>query len=108
MSAHDDPTHPLWPAFESPSHVPTKAWVVLYEGLSGNWLASSTYYHRDNAIILGSKFDRGVKIIELSITNTEDFPLTDRMKFRKSAKVKKIKTESDQQQTIKVRKIKTD
>jgi hypothetical protein len=93
----DDPSHPIWPAFESQKTVPPKSWIVLYEGLSGNWLASSPFYHKENAMKLGSSFDRGVRILEMTVTKMDELSYQDRLpyrtpvkKVRKVAKIRRI------------------
>ena len=86
MGAEDDPKHPLYPAFDNLDSLPPKSWMVLYEGLSGRWLATHPFYHHESAIKMGSQFDRGVRIVELTVTDVEDLPMDVRLKHRKKTK----------------------
>jgi hypothetical protein len=90
MSAEDDPKHPLWPTFETLEDVAQRGWVVLYEGLTGRWLASGIFYDYNNAIWFGSQFSRGVRILELSVTDMQDLPIKDRLPHRQK-KVRKVR-----------------
>ena len=107
MGESDDPRHPLYPAFESPDAVPTKAWIVLYEGLSGRWLATSPFYVEELATEMGSKYDRGVKILELTVTNVRDLPMEERTQHRKVKKVKRVRKPKEKAKRVRrVRQVK--
>jgi hypothetical protein len=106
MGASDDPKHPLYPAFESPEAVPKKAWMVMYEGLSGAWLATSPFYVEEAARNMAASFDRGVKIVVLTVTGIDDVPMDERLKRRKAKKTTRTTEEPKTPKVRRVRKVK--
>ena len=107
MTELDDPKHPLYPAFESLDTIPPKAWMVIYQGLTDRWLATSPFYDRDSAIWASSLFDRGVRIVEMTVTAIEDVPMDVRLAKRKEKrKHKDMATKPAQPKVRRVRKVK--
>lgn len=105
MTEADDPTHPLYPAFDSLNDIPATSWMVIYEGLSSHWLATSPFYNYDSAVRMASLFDRGVRIVELRTYQIEDVPMDVRLANRKKNKTTP-RTMEPQPKVRRVRKVK--
>lgn len=101
MGIEDDPQHPLWSTFDS-SSPPKSLYVGYYKGLTGRWLMTGSSYLPDTPQFICAQFDRDVKLLRYELIEERDFPMTDRLEYRKQ-RAKKFKS-SKSDKPLRVRK----
>jgi hypothetical protein len=85
MGEADDPKHPLWSTFED-ENPPKVMYAGYYQGLTGRWLMTGVSYIEDTPLFICGQLDRPSKILKYELVEERDYPMDERMEYRRKKK----------------------